>query len=73
MSLHKYRREIYLGAMMAISLSILIASAVSLQGLMGLVTTAAGVFVGVLGVGIYDSWYDQLAKAEPKSRLRNRR
>lgn len=73
MSPYKYRREIYLGAMMAISLSILIASAVSLQGLMGLATTAAGVFVGVLGVGIYDSWYDQLAKAEPKSKLRNRR
>jgi hypothetical protein len=73
MSLHKYRRELYLGAMMVISLSIVIASAVSLQGLMGLATTAAGVFVGVVGIGMYDTWYDQLAKAEPKSKLKSKR
>jgi hypothetical protein len=73
MGLRKYWREAYLGAMMVISLSILIASAMSLQGLIGLATTATGVFVGVLGIGIYDTWYDQLAKAESKSKLKAKR
>ncbi len=63
MSLRKYWREVYLTAMMAIALTILVASASSLTGLIGLATTAAGVFVGVLGVGMYDSWYESLAKA----------
>jgi hypothetical protein len=73
MGLRKYWREAYLGAMMVISLSILIASAMSLQGLIGLATTATGVFVGVLGIGIYDTWYDQLAKAKSKSKLKAKR
>ncbi len=61
--MRKYWREAYLSVMMAISLSILVASAINLTGLIGLATTAAGVFVGVLGIGMYDSWYESLAKA----------
>ncbi len=61
--MRKYWRELYLTAMMAIALTILVASAVTLTGLIGLATTAAGVFVGVLGIGMYDSWYETLAKA----------
>ncbi len=61
--MRKYWRELYLTAMMAIALTILVASAVTLTGLIGLATTAAGVFVGVLGIGMYDSWYESLDKA----------
>ncbi len=72
MSLRKYWREAYLTAMMAIALTILVASATTLTGLIGLATTAAGVFVGVLGIGMYDSWYESLARAEV-SKGRSRR
>ncbi len=61
--MRKYWREAYLVAMMAIALTILVASAVTLTGLVGLATTAGGVFVGVLGIGMYDSWYESLAKS----------
>ncbi|MGE5139832.1 MAG: hypothetical protein ACM3JD_10240 [Rudaea sp.] len=64
--MRKYWREIYLSVMMTISIAILIASALNLVGLVGLATTAAGVFVGVLGIGMYDSWYDSLAKVNSK-------
>jgi hypothetical protein len=67
MNLRKFWREIYLVAMMTIALSVLIASALTLQGLTGLAVTAGGVFFGVLGVGMYDTWYDQLAKANQKA------
>ncbi len=68
--MRKYWREAYLTVMMAISLSILVASAVNLTGLIGLATTAAGVFVGVLGIGMYDSWYESLAKAGNKIKIK---
>ncbi len=68
--MRKYWREAYLTVMMAISLSILVASAVNLTGLIGLATTAAGVFVGVLGIGMYDSWYESLAKASTKINIK---
>ncbi len=68
--MRKYWREAYLTTMMAISLAILIASAVNLTGLIGLATTAAGVFVGVLGIGMYDSWYESLAKANDKIKIK---
>ncbi len=64
--MRKYWREVYLTVMMAISISILVASALNLTGLIGLATTAAGVFVGVLGIGMYDSWYESLAKSSTK-------
>jgi hypothetical protein len=64
--MRKYWREIYLCVMMTISIAILIASALNLVGLIGLATTAGGVFVGVLGIGMYDSWYDALAKVNSK-------
>ncbi len=70
MTLRKYWREAYLTAMMAVSLTILVASASTLTGLVGLATTAAGVFVGVLGIGMYDSWYESLAKAGLKSKAK---
>ncbi len=60
--MRKYWREAYLIVMMALSLSILVASAVNLTGLMGLVMTAAGVFIGVLAIGMYDTWYKWLAR-----------
>ncbi len=68
--MRKYWREAYLSVMMAVSLSILVASAVNLTGLIGLATTAAGVFVGVLGIGMYDSWYESLAKASSKIKIK---
>ncbi len=68
--MRKYWREAYLTVMMAISLSILVASAVNLTGLIGLATTAAGVFVGVLGIGMYDSWYETLAKQSSKIKIK---
>ncbi len=68
--MRKYWREAYLTVMMTISLAILIASAVNLTGLIGLATTAAGVFVGVLGIGMYDSWYESLAKTESKIKIK---
>ncbi len=71
--MRKYWREAYLTAMMTISLTILVASAISLTGLVGLATTAAGVFVGVLGVGMYDSWYESLAKAAANAKVRAKR
>ncbi len=64
--MRKYWRELYLTAVMAIALTILVASAVTLTGLIGLATTAAGVFVGVLGIGMYDSWYETLAKTSAR-------
>jgi hypothetical protein len=73
MRLRTYWREAFLTAVMGVSVSILLVSAVSLQGLSGLVTIAVGVFIGVLGIGIYDTWYDQLAKAKPKSKLKAKR
>ncbi len=69
--MRKYWRELYLTVMMAISLTILVASAVTLTGLIGLATTAAGVFVGVLGIGMYDSWYESLEKAT--TRIKSKR
>ncbi|MGB8646237.1 MAG: hypothetical protein WCF84_13445 [Anaerolineae bacterium] len=68
--MQKYWREVYLSVMMVISLSILVASAVSLSDLAGLSTAAVGVFVGVLGVGMYDSWYESLAKANNKIKIK---
>ena len=68
--MRKYWREVYLTVMMAISISILVASALNLTGLIGLATTAAGVFVGVLGIGMYDSWYESLAKSSTKLKIK---
>ncbi len=68
MGLQKYRREAYLTAMMTIALSVIIGSAWGLDGLPGLVTTAAGVFVAVLGVGGYDSWYDKANVSKIRSK-----
>jgi hypothetical protein len=69
--MRKYWRELYLIAMMTIALTILVASVVTLTGLVGLATTAVGVFVGVLGIGMYDSWYETLAKS--RARIKTKR
>ena len=68
MGLRKHWREVYLCAMMMASLTILTASAISLTGLVGLATTAGGVLVGVLGVGMYDTWHDALTKPGVKTK-----
>jgi hypothetical protein len=72
MRLRRYWREALLTAVMAVSISILLVSATSLQGLIGLVTIGVGVFVGVLGIGAYDAMYDQLAKSN-KSKIKAKR
>ena len=71
--MRKYWRETYLCGMMAGSITILAVSALTLAGLTGLATTAAGVFVGVLGVGMYDSCYEALAQVTAKSDSRSKR
>lgn len=73
MHLRAYWREAFLASVMAVSISILLISAFTLQGLTGLVTIAAGVFVGVLGIGMYDTWYDQIAKTATKAKIKAKR
>jgi hypothetical protein len=73
MRLRVYWREAFLIAVMAVSISILLLSAVILQSLAGLVTIGVGVFIGVLGIGVYDAWYDRLAKANTKSKIKAKR
>ncbi len=58
MGLRKYWRELYLTAMMLVAYAVIIASGLTLRDLPGIVVTAAGVFVAVIGVGMYDQWYD---------------
>lgn len=70
MHLRAYWREAFLASVMLVSIAILLISAFTLQGLTGLVTIAAGVFVGVLGIGLYDTWYEQLAKTASKSKAK---
>lgn len=71
MRIRKYWHELYLTVMVTLSLSVISASALLLRGLPGLGMTAVGVFVSVLGVGLYDQWRDaELAKARVKTRRR---
>jgi hypothetical protein len=72
MRLRGYWREAFLIGVMLVSVTILIISA-NFQGLTGLLTVGGGVFVGVLGIGTYDTWYNQLAKANPKPKLKSKR
>ncbi len=65
----KYRRELFLTVMVGIALTIIIAAAILLRDLTGLSVTAAGVFVAVIGVGLYDQWQDaELAREHVKNR-----
>lgn len=74
MSLRKYWREIYLTVMVSAALAIIVTSAIYLSDVPGLSITAVGVFVAVLGVGLYDQWQDaELAKASVRERIRTRR
>jgi hypothetical protein len=70
MRLRKYWREAYLTAMMLLSYAIIIAAGITLRALPGLLVTAAGVFVAVIGVGLYDQWTESRAE---KVRVRTRR
>jgi hypothetical protein len=72
MQLRAYWREAFLIAMMVISIAILFVSA-NFQGLIGLATIGGGVFVGLLGIGTYDAWYNRLAKANSKPKLKSKR
>jgi len=69
MRVRKYWRELYLSGMMFVAYAIIIASMIALRDLTSLAVTAAGVFVAVLGVGLYDQWHDaELAKARVRTR-----
>ena len=72
MRLRALWREAFLAAMMLASISVLSVS-IALQGLTGLITIGVGVFIGVLGIGTYDTWYDRLAKEKAKPKLRAKR
>lgn len=69
MRMRAFWREASLAAVMVVSISILFGS-IAMQGLPGLVTIGVGVFVGVLGVGTYDTWYNRLAKEKAKLRAK---
>lgn len=58
MHIKKLWREIYLTLMIGIALAVIFVAATSLKDLPGLGLTAVGVFVAVLGVGLYDQWSD---------------
>ncbi len=69
MSMRKYWRELYLTLMVSAALVVIIAAVVFFSDLSGLGVTAGGVFIAVLGVGLYDQWHDaELAKARVKTR-----
>lgn len=69
MSLRKYWQELYLTAMVSVALAIIIGAALLLSDLTGLIVTAVGVFIAVLGVGFYDQWQDaELAKERVRTR-----
>lgn len=69
MRLPKFWRELYLTVMMVLAYAIIITAAVILRDLPGLSITAVGVFIAVLGVGLYDQWSDaELARARVKTR-----
>lgn len=71
MRIRKYWRELYLTVMVSLALAVISGSALLLRGLPGLGMTAVGVFVSVLGVGLYDQWREaELAKARVKTRRR---
>jgi hypothetical protein len=59
MQVRKLWREIYLGLMMACAYATIGIAAVAFRDLEGLVLTAIGVFIAVLGTGLYDEWTDR--------------
>ncbi|MBI4674222.1 MAG: hypothetical protein HY741_21470 [Chloroflexi bacterium] len=74
MQARKFWRELYLTVTVGIALILIVASALSLRDLVGLGVIAAGVFIAVLGVGMYDQWQDrELAKLPVKARNPRRR
>ena len=69
MSMHKFWRELYLTLMVTAALVVILTAVIFFSDLSGLVVTAGGVFIAVLGVGFYDQWHDaELAKARVKTR-----
>jgi hypothetical protein len=69
MNFRKYWHELYLTAMVLTALVIVIGSAILLHDLPGLGLIAFGVFIAVLGVGLYDQWQDaELAKQRVRTR-----
>ncbi len=57
MDLRKYWREVYLTVMIAAALAVIAAAAYFFSNVQGLGITAVGVFIAVLGVGLYDEWH----------------
>jgi hypothetical protein len=69
MNLRKYWRELYLTVMVSTAITIIVAACFFFREDLGLGVIASGVFVSVLGVGLYDQWQDaELAKVQNKSR-----
>lgn len=74
MQVRKYWQELYLTVTVGIALALIIASALGFRELTGLGVIAVGVFIAVLGVGVYDQWQDrELAKIAVKERSSRRR
>lgn len=69
MKWNKYRRELFLTAMVAVAITIIVAATYFFSSDLGLGVIASGVFVSVLGVGFYDQWQEaEVAKARIKTR-----
>ncbi len=69
MPIRKFWRELYLTVTVGTALVVIIVSVASFRDLIGLIVIAAGVFIAVLGVGMYDQWRDrELAKFPAKTR-----
>ncbi len=69
MFLRKFWREVYLTLMVIVALVVIVSAALSFPNLTGLGVIAVGVFISVLGVGMYDQWHDaELGKARVRSR-----
>ncbi len=61
-------REIYLTLSVSVSITIILAATYFFSDLTSLGIIAVGVFVSVLGVGMYDQQQAALAKAQVKTR-----
>lgn len=73
MLIRKFWRELYLTVTVGIALVLIITSVVSFRDLIGLGVIAAGVFIAVLGVGMYDQWQARELAKLPAKTTRSRR
>lgn len=68
MRLFRTWREYYMTAMVGLALTIIISSPILLTELPGLIMIAIGVFIAVLGIGLYDQWQAADTQTDAKSR-----